>query len=146
MRLERNLNCRIGKASKESLSAFNNLLYILETNNIKYYFGVVGNKEWFIYNKDLEKMFFYDLTIPSLGIIIEYHGEGFHPNPKWNENKLIEWKQVRTGKTANEILEYTEQKNKTARDNEWTVYEVYSSEASKTLHNLEILISKLIHF
>jgi hypothetical protein len=145
MRLERNRNCRIGKASKESLTAFNNLLYILETNNIKYYLGVEGNKEWFIYNKELEKMFFYDLTIPRLGIIIEYHGEGFHPNPKWDENKLTEWKQVRTGKSTNEILEYTEQKNNTARDNGWTVYEVYSSEASKTVHNLEILISKLIH-
>lgn len=144
MRLKRNRSCRIGRASAESISAFEGVIKILEDNEINYYLGVEGNKEWFIHNKEIKQMFFYDLTIPTLGIVIEYHGEGFHPNPGWSDAKLNEWKQLRTGRTALEVLAYTEKKNETARNNGWTVFEIFSSEVSNTVPRIKKVILELI--
>ena len=134
MRIERNKKTSIGKASVESLQALDSILEILERNNIKFYLGVKNNKEWFIYNNEYSKCFFYDLTIPTLSLIIEYHGEGFHPNPSWSPEKLNNWRQVRTNKIADIVLTETKLKNSTAINNGWTLIEVFSSDASKTVH------------
>ena len=144
MRIKRNSKCSIGRASKESVEAFSEIIDILNGYNIKYYIGVEGNKEWHIFNKKEKKMFFYDLTIPSLGVIVEYHGEGFHPNPKWTQEKLDEWTQVRTGKDAKEVLDYTEIKNLTATENGWTVFEIFSSEVSNTVPKIKEVILESI--
>jgi hypothetical protein len=106
---------------------------------------VPGNKEWFIYDKKSKKMFFYDLTIPAMGIILEYHGEAFHPNPSWDIKKLMEWRQLRTGKGYTEILNGTTLKNTVARENGWVVFEVFSSEVNDTIIRLEEIIPTIIH-
>ncbi|MDY0215272.1 MAG: hypothetical protein RBS24_07175 [Bacilli bacterium] len=46
--------------------------------------GIKGSKEWCLNgkkDKDIEKVYFYDFTIPKFKIIIEYNGETYHPNP-----------------------------------------------------------------
>jgi len=144
MRIKRNSKCSIGRASAESLDALSPIIRILDQNGINYYIGIEGNKEWFIFNKKEKKMFFYDLTIPSLGIIVEYHGEGFHPNPNWEEKMLTEWRQVRTGKGAKEVMDYTKMKNLTAIENRWTVFEIFSSEVSNTVPRIKDVILKSI--
>lgn len=145
MRRRRNAKCSIGFASKESLKSLSEIIHLLDEYNIGYYLGVPGNKEWFIYDINSKKMFFYDLTIPSIGLIIEYHGEAFHPNPSWNLERLTEWRQLRTGKSSKEILDFTSLKNRVARENGWVVFEVFSSEIPDKIPRLKELIFKLIH-
>lgn len=144
MRIKRNSECNIGRASKESVEVFSEIVDILNIHSIKFYMGVEGNKEWYIFNKKEKKMFFYDLTIPRLGIIIEYHGEGFHPNPKWDQKILNEWTQIRTGKCSKEVLDYTTMKNLTATENGWTVFEIFSSEVSDTVPKIKEVILESI--
>lgn len=128
MRKNRNETSRIGSASSESIIACHAIIKLLDDNGIKYYVGVENNKEWFIYDKKLERPFFYDLTIPSLSIIIEYHGETFHPNPKWEDTKWDAWKCLFNNRSADEVYLVDQYKKRLAEDNGWTIYEIYSSE------------------
>ena len=128
MRRTRNENSQMGKASVESLSAFNSIIAILDKHGIKYYAGIADNKEWFIYDEILERPFFYDLTIPLLSIIIEYHGEAFHPNPNQSLEKWKAWKCLFNNKSADEVATVDRYKKTLAESNGWQVYEIYSSE------------------
>jgi len=127
MRLKRNLSCRMGKASNESVSVFSDILLMLDSIGSEYYIGLPGKHEWFIYDHTTTRPYFYDLTIPTLSIIIEYHGEAFHPNPKWPSEKWNEWKSAFSNKSANEQRAVDEYKRSLAESKGWTVYEIYSS-------------------
>lgn len=70
-------------ASNESLIFFNLLIERISHLNLKYYIGVEGNKEWFIYDSENKKMNFYDFCIKELNLIIEYHGSLWHFNPNF---------------------------------------------------------------
>jgi hypothetical protein len=90
-----------GNSSKESLKYFIPIYHELlslnyDMNDIK--LGIENNYEFPLYDKENKKTYFYDFTIKSKKIIIEYNGETWHPNyekydVKWlNENwkhKLI---------------------------------------------------------
>ena len=143
MRKNRNQKSRIGGASKESLSAMEPILQILKQNQLLYYLGIQKNKEWFIYDKIKERAFFYDLTIPSLSIIIEYHGEGFHANPSWNLDKQLLWRAPFSKISFNESLEFDLYKKHLAEDNGWRVFEIYSSQTKKDVEIILEYISKL---
>jgi hypothetical protein len=70
------------KASNSSLIYFKPLYEFLISNNIvkptDIYLGIDGSREYFI--RDGSKIFFYDFTIPSKNIIIEFNGKAWHPN------------------------------------------------------------------
>jgi hypothetical protein len=132
MRKKRNEKSSIGKASAESVIAFDEIIRILDQNNIAYYFGVAGNKEWFIYDKLLERPFFYDLVIPSLSIIMEYHGEAYHPNPRLEKSQWSAWHSLFTNKSADDVYHVDQYKKKLAESAGWTVFEMYSSEVIST--------------
>ncbi len=89
-------------ASKESLKIFNKIINFLCERNIDYNIGLDGKCEFPIYCKLNKKLYFYDFQIPSLNIIIEYHGEKFHPNP--NKLNNYEWKKWFT-KTKSDIID-----------------------------------------
>jgi hypothetical protein len=72
----------MSKASKESVKFFTKIYnFLIEKGILKkdIYWGVNDSNEWFI-NKN-KNLFFYDFTIKSLKIIIEYNGTKYHPNP-----------------------------------------------------------------
>jgi len=143
MRKKKNDHSSVGNASLESIKAFTLILDILDQHSLKYYIGVPDNREWCIYSDEQKQFFFYDLTIPSLDIIIEYHGEAWHPNPRWEKEKLEQWRQVVTNHSSADVAKKTELKNKTARDNGWNLFEVFSSEVSITIPTILEHISKL---
>ena len=103
--------------------------------------GVKNNSEFSIYDKEKIKLNFYDFCVPELKIIIEYHGERFHPNPK----KLTkeEWEKWRcyilNNKnkfktlilTADEKYKLDQQKKKLALDNGYSYLELWSSDSHK---------------
>jgi hypothetical protein len=113
VRIKRNSSSRIGSASKESLVFFEPIIKILNYSKILFYCGINGNREWYI--KDGGDFFLYDLSIPSLSLIIEYHGEGFHPNPDWDTVRWSQWRQAFSKKTADECRSYDIKKNKSPK-------------------------------
>lgn len=115
----------LGRASEESLINFAEIIEILNANNIAYKLGVDGNSEWFIVDTESAACYFYDLTIPSLSIIIEYHGSKFHPNPD-NLQEWADWQQLYTGKSAAEAYAKDQFKKKLAENNGWAYFEIYA--------------------
>jgi hypothetical protein len=143
VRIKRNSSSRIGSASKESLVFFEPIIKILNDSKILFYCGINGNREWYI--KDGDDFFLYDLSIPSLSLIIEYHGEGFHPNPDWDTVRWSQWRQAFSKKTADECRSYDIRKKQVAEKNGWTVIEVFSSAAeTRSLEIYNDIQSKLL--
>lgn len=76
------------KSSREAYYFFIPIYKFLRKNGIErsdIYWGVGDSNEWFINMEN--NIFFYDFTIKSLNIIIEYHGIAFHP-----KEGQTEWK------------------------------------------------------
>jgi hypothetical protein len=125
-------NTNSSSASAESLVALSDIINLLDKYEITYYIGVEGNQEWAIFDEDEMRWFYYDLTIPSLAIIIEYHGECFHPNPIWDQEKWDNWSQVFDGRTADAKYQFDMYKKEIAEMQGWYVYEMYSSSVQET--------------
>lgn len=84
---------KYGSVSKESKLFFIPLYKELRRMGFKkddILFGISGSKEFTLKDND-NKIYYFDFTIIPLNIIIEYHGIGFHPNPKWFKNDLNKW-------------------------------------------------------
>lgn len=86
--------------SKESIKLFSPIINELnKIENICIYYGDKENNknEYFLYDKDNKKYYFYDLTIlyHDIKLIIEYNGEKFHPNKEklsvdeWNNWRCL---------------------------------------------------------
>lgn len=79
-----------GYVSRESLNFFIKLYKKCRRLGLKrddIYFGIDGSKEFFIRHKGVEnKGRFFDFTIPSISVIIEYNGVFWHPRREcdWN--------------------------------------------------------------
>jgi hypothetical protein len=124
-------------ASKESLKVFNPLIDVIVRDfKIDYedvYIGVGNKKEFFIRNN--ENIYFYDFTIRSKKIIIEYNGILFHPK---NENS--EWANP-YNKELTSKLAYNKQqlKIKTAENSGFVVLEIWSDDDSNFEKCLEFI-------
>lgn len=97
------------------------------------YFGVSGSKEYFIRNKSAIR--FYDFTIPSLKIIIEYNGITYHP-----KEGQIDWKSP-FGVGYEDKLKYDREKKKMAEEEGFFVYTIWSdSNLIEELYNIIMII------
>jgi len=67
------------RASLESIKVFQKTLNLLNEHGLEYYIGVGDKNEYFLLNKLTNNLFWYDLTIPDLRIIVEYNGCKWHP-------------------------------------------------------------------
>jgi hypothetical protein len=125
------------KASKESLTIFNPLIDKLIELNIKHndiYIGSDNKDEYFI--RDDNKIFFYDFTIRSKKIIIEYNGVLFHPkneNSNWTNpfNKNI---------TTKEAYNKQQYKINLAKNKGFSILEIWSDD------DKEFNINKCLEF
>jgi hypothetical protein len=91
-------------ASMASFSALRPIINYLTDNNIKYYFD---NNEYGIRDEDASQYYFYDLTITSLKITIEYQSRAWHSNPSWDDTTWNNWcPPMGTKKSAQEALDY----------------------------------------
>ena len=134
--------CSNTYTSKESLILFKKIYKKirenLQINEI--YWGISGSKEYFLYDVDSKKIFFYDFTIPKLKIIIEYHGKRYHPNPKWEIDKWDKWNFM--GLNANEKRDLDVYKNKIAEKSGFEVIEIFSDDVNDEI--IELTINKII--
>jgi len=116
-----------GKTSKESLLFLKQFVDKCKEYNLKYYIGDGDKKEYFIYDETERKISFYDFCIPELKIIIEYHGSMFHFNPKYNyKNNFIKL----TGKSLNEMREKDTYKRRLAKDNGFSIFEIFDTDVN----------------
>jgi len=113
-----------GKASQESLIIFNPLITWCLENKILYddiYVGQNDKKEYFISSN--KNIFFYDFTIKSKKIIIEFNGISFHAK---EDSK--EWKNPFTNESISDNLKKSKLKKDIAMKNGFKIIEIWSDE------------------
>jgi hypothetical protein len=126
-------------ASKASLKIFNPVIDYFKNSGLEFKIGVKGNNEFSVFHYENKKYYYYDLTIPELNLIFEYHGEKFHPHFSITENSdLKKWETlylVRDGnnfkKTKKNGLDIREQdilKEQLAIDNGFKYHVIWSSD------------------
>lgn len=143
IKFHRKRNVKFNNASKESLIYFEKLTSILIKNGFKdedILYGIEGIKsEHYIFHE--KGWYLYDYTILSHKIIIEYHGEKWHPNPnRMSKEDWNKWKCISSGISASEKYQRDEFKKKTAIDNGYLFLEIWSND------NFEYNWNKIISF
>lgn len=116
-------------ASKESLKVFNPIIetiineYYIKHDDI--FIGSGERDEYFL--RDGKDIYFYDFTIKSKKIIIEYNGVLFHP-----KNEKSDWINPMNRELSSEDV-YNKQKRKLqiAVDNGFSVFEIWSDDVDK---------------
>ena len=136
----------MSKSSKEAFYFFLPIYRFLRKKGVSIsdiYWGVGKSNEWFINFES--NLFFYDFTIPSLNIIIEYNGIKFHPNPQWDEDVKENWKSLYSNINYEEKLIFDNLKRETAIKKGFEVISIYSDYnlIIKQREILEILEMKL---
>lgn len=96
-----------GQASAESLENFYNKLIEHLPLGTNYYIGAYGKHEYFIMDSEYGYKL-YDFTIPSIGVIIEYHGSLWH----YNKDKLMEspYRTLNERKKTDELKQHIAEK------------------------------------
>lgn len=118
------------KASTKSLKIFLPLVdYIkkdgIVNDKVKYYLGYEDTKEFFLYNKENQILFFYDFVIPKLKIIIEFNGRVWHPNGD-------DWKPLSMVTETIEQITYKEKlKESTAIQNGFKLLKIWDNDSNK---------------
>ncbi len=113
-----------GKASQESLIVFKPLIDWCLEKNILYddiYIGIDEKNEYFISLNN--KIFFYDFTIKSKKIIIEYNGVAFHARKNSKE-----WHNPFVNETVEDNLKRHKLKKRMATKKGFKILEIWSDE------------------
>lgn len=113
-----------GKASKESLIVFKPVIEWCVENGIEYddiFIGIDEKSEFFIKS---DNIYFYDFTIRSKKIIIEYNGVSFHAKPSQLEGN--DWFNPFTKENAYDNIEKSKIKYQVAKDKGFEIFEIWS--------------------
>ena len=120
------VNNKLGKASKTSLNVFIPLIEKLKSNELisdgDYFIGYENLKEFFLYDKEIKRLSFYDFVIPKYNTIIEYNGRIWHPH---GDNWLP---QVFINSTAEECISRDEYKKSLAEKNGFEILYIWDDE------------------
>jgi hypothetical protein len=140
-------------ASKASLKIFKPVIDYFKDSGLDFKIGLKGNNEFSLFHNQNKKYYYYDLTIPKLNLIFEYHGEKFHPHFTITEySDLIKWETLylvrdgndfkKTKKNGLEIRENDILKEQLAIDNGFKYHVIWSSDDKKESINKIINIIK----
>jgi hypothetical protein len=130
-------------SSKESIKFFIPIykkLRMLGFSKNEIFWGISGSKEYYIYDTSINSIFFYDLCIPKLKKIIEYHGTSFHPNPNWEKTKFDSWKCLFSNIPASEKLKFDEYKENLAKSSGFDILCIWSDSLPSYESIMEFLI------
>ena len=133
---------KYGGASKLSKKELAPILEFLNVNEIAYYFD---KTEYAIKCEETGKYYFFDLTIPSVGINIEYQSTAWHANPHWDDATWDKWTAPKGQKKSPEsVLDYDYQKAKSLYNNRGIrTYFVWQSSAQLDIEYLLCLLKTL---
>lgn len=135
-----------GRASKQSMKIFGPLVERLQHLNLQIYVGSGANREWFLHDTINQVVRFYDFCIPSLKLIVEFHGEKYHPNPQLlTEEEWSKWETPYTKKSADECRKIDILKESIAIENGYEYHVIWSScNITDAIHRLyHMIIIKL---
>lgn len=126
----------IGKASHESLLVFTPLVEWLSSiiDNKEIYYGNIGSREYFLVNNG--KTYLYDLTIKSLGLIVEFNGVKFHVNENWSTEEKNNWKHPFNSSTYEDAIKNDKFKKELAENNGFEIFVIWSD--TPVEENIEI--------
>ena len=133
LKYEKYLFSKIPKTftSKESIKFFIPIYKELRKMNLTksdIFWGIGGSREYYMFDKSTNSIFFYDFCIPKLKKIIEYHGTSFHPNPNWKKEKFDSWNCLFLNLTAEEKLKIDQYKENFARKKGYSVLCIWSDD------------------
>ena len=129
-------------ASKIACELFNPFYEMLKDKYKCYLSNNENNvKEYFIWDKELERFYSYDFTIIELGLIFEYNGEHVHPNPNMSKESWEKWRHHFTKKTADEVMVEYNRKIKLAEQQGFKVVQLWSSDKKENL--IKIISSEI---
>jgi len=114
-----------GKASKESLVVFSEVFKFcmgIGISSEDIFFGYENKSEFFL--KNGSNIFFYDFSIKSIKIIIEFHGVAFHAKNGEDDK----WYNPFVNETASENIEKRRIKNNLAISNGFDILEIWSDQ------------------
>ncbi len=93
----KNRSVVFGRASKSSLKVFLPIIkFLQEEYSIReedFFIGYENKNEYFIWDDNCKRIYFYDLVIMSKKIIIEFNGSFYHPKTK--EEDEVKWERDR---------------------------------------------------
>jgi hypothetical protein len=141
--LIKNKKSGTGGASKLSKKVLAPIIELLNQHKIKYYFD---KTEYGIKDTETNNYYFWDLTIPTFEMVIEYQSLAWHADPSLNEDKWNLWTPPRgKKKTAAEVLEYDYNKARSIyKHRKFVTYYVWQRSQDKDVEELLCLLKTLI--
>ena len=104
--------------------------------------ALFAEREFFLYDYEYKRRYYYDFVYN--GVVIEYHGEAFHPNPSvLTESEWNNWKHPYKKTSATEVYEYDMRKKTVAIESGFCFFEIYSNMSDSEITDV-INQSKLI--
>lgn len=141
--ITKNRNQKFGY-SNESIYFLDKLINLIKGFNFTYKYKT---DEYFIYDKEKHKIFFYDFYIKELNLLIEYDTPFYHPNPfKMNESEFLNWKNPFIDFSATEKWNNDLYKQNLTKKHNYNFYLVYlknKKDIDKQLQKLYYYIVKL---
>lgn len=124
--------------SMESINFFEkNKILSSESNKSNVFFG---EHEFFLYDKN-KKISFYDLTFLDKKLIVEYHGEKFHPNKKvLSEEEFSNWCHAYSKESAENVYNRDQYKKQLAISNGFIFIEIYSNDPVENVNKIKTII------
>lgn len=129
------------QTSKESLRFFSPIFELLKKNNLKFFCGIDGLREFCIHDSVNNRSYFYDLMIPKLKLVVEYNHCAWHA-----KSKDLNWTHPITKQTAAENFEYFEKKIQLVEFHGYSTFVVWTDEdLTLQLNSLISLIKNKIY-
>jgi hypothetical protein len=113
----------------------------IESNIIVDVGDFYGDTEYFIYDINTKRRYFYDFMDKSKKIIFEYHGYAFHPNKKiLTENDFSNWAHPFTKISAEEQYDFDQYKKSLAISHGFKYFYIFSNDS---IDDIKAVITKL---
>lgn len=132
---------KLAYASNISTTFFNTIIGELKDEGYVFNSIFLNNNEYFIYDKNRKKIFFYDFCIKDINYICEFNGHKFHADPRIHETDRNNWRSVFSNKTWYETRMYDDYKINIAKESNFSVdviwdYEEFESKKNKIKSNI----------
>jgi len=132
-----------GGASMQSRRVLAPVLEFLTSNNIKYYFD---REEYGIKDMDSGNYYFWDLTLPTYKIAIEYQSNAWHADPTLSDALWESWSPPRGKvKTAEEVLAYDYEKARSLyRNRGFVTHYIWQQSETTDIKDILCLLQTMI--
>lgn len=127
--------------SKSSIDLFKNVQKKLEDEGVILTF-YMGENEKFIWDVN-GKIYFYDLYVKEMKLIVEYNGVVFHPKPNLSYDELLEWKSPLSNMNGEEILSKDRLKETLALNSGYDFITLWEDDVNAEQYLYDTIITKL---